>query len=56
MNPRAVYYTNYVDGYIYAAILTAAKIKCAALHEMVIQTFRGEVIGSGVFRVVIEMA
>ena len=36
MNPRVVCCTNYVDGRIYAAILKAAKIKCAALHEMVV--------------------
>ena len=49
MNPYAVYYMNCVDGYIYAAVLTAVEIKCAALYEMAVQAFRGEVIGLGVF-------
>ena len=36
MNPRAIRYTNYIDGYIYMAVLTAAKIKYAALHEIAV--------------------
>ena len=47
---------NYVDGYIYTAIFTAAEIKCAALHEMAVQAFRGEVIGLEVFWVVTKAA
>ena len=34
----------------------AAKIKCVALYKMAIQSFRGKVIGSGVFRVAIKTA
>ena len=49
MNPYAICYTNYVDGRIYTAILTAAEIKYAALYEMAVQAFRGKVVGSGVF-------
>ena len=45
---------NYVNKRIYSAIPTAAEIKYAALHEIVIQTFRGEMIGSGVFWVIIK--
>ena len=36
MNPCAIRCTNYINGYIYAAILKAAEIKCAALHEMAV--------------------
>ena len=49
MNPCAVRCTNYVNGRICAAIFTATKIKCTALYEMAVQTFRGKVVGSGVF-------
>ena len=49
MNPRAIYCINSVNGRIYAAISKAAKIKYAALHEMAVQVFRGEVVGSGAF-------
>ena len=33
----------------------AAEIKYAAFYEMIIQAFRGKVIGSGDFRVITEM-
>ena len=56
INPCVVYCTNYVDEYIYAAIFMAAEIKCAAFYDMAVQAFRGEVVGSGVFRVVTEAA
>ena len=36
------------------AILTATKIKYTTLYKMAIQAFRGEVIGSGVFRMAIK--
>ena len=36
MDPCVIYCTNYVDGCIYAAILTAAEIKYAALYEMAV--------------------
>ena len=36
MNPYAICCINYIDGYICAAVLKAAKIKCTALHKMVI--------------------
>ena len=49
MNPYVVYYTNYVDGCIYLTVFTASKIKCAALHKIAIQAFRGEVVSSGAF-------
>ena len=49
MNPYAIYCTNYVNGRIYTAVLMAAKIKYTALHEIIIQAFRGEVVRSGVF-------
>ena len=54
MNLYAIYCTNYVNGCIYAAVPKAAEIKCAALHEMAVQAFWGEVVGSGVFRVIIK--
>ena len=44
INPRVIRYTNYINKCICAAILKAAKIKYAALHEMAVQVFRGEVI------------
>ena len=56
MNPYTVCYTNCVNGRIYTAVLKAAEIKCAALHEMAVQTFRGKVVGSGVFRVIAKVA
>ena len=34
----------------------AAEIKCTALYKMVVQAFRGEVVGSGVFWVIAETA
>ena len=34
----------------------ATEIKCAALHEMAVQAFRGEVVGLGAFWVVIKTA
>ena len=54
MNPYAIRCTNYIDGCICTAILTAAETKCAALHKMAVQIFRGEVVGLGVFRVATE--
>ena len=56
MNPYAIYCTNYINGCIYTAVLTAVEIKYAALYEMAVQAFRGKVIGSGVFRVIIKTA
>ena len=56
MNPRAVRCTNYVDKYIYLAILTAAEIKYTAFYKITVQAFRGKVIGLGAFRVVIKAA
>ena len=56
INPYTIYYINYIDRRIYAAIPTAAKIKCTALHKITVQTFRGKVIGSGAFRVATETA
>ena len=56
MNPRAVRCTNCVDGRICAAVPEAAETECAALHEMAVQAFRGEVVGSGAFRVAAEAA
>ena len=56
INPCVIYCTNCVDGCICAAILAAAEIKCVALYEITVQTFRGEVIRSGVFWVVTKAA
>ena len=38
------------------AIPKAAEIKCAALHEIIVQAFRGKVVGLKAFWVVAEMA
>ena len=54
INPCVIRCTNCVDGRICAAILAAAEIKCAALYKMAVQTFQGEVVGLGVFRVATE--
>ena len=36
MNPRVIYCTNYIDGCIYTAVFTAAKIKYKVLYKMAV--------------------